>query len=95
MVDLENHFRSNGPGLDFANMTTLEANYLTTVNNKFSLNGSVYYNVLTDLIVRTVEISQGTTLSNSANKGEANTIGLELTIKADLMKNLRDEIFGK
>lgn len=92
VVDLENNFRSNGDGLNFADMTTLEANYLTTINNRVSLNSSFYYNVLTNLIVRTVELSQGTTISSSSNKGEASTLGMEVTVKADVMENLRTEL---
>ncbi|MGL1889850.1 MAG: TonB-dependent receptor [Reichenbachiella sp.] len=91
-VELDNNFRGNGTGLNFANMITFEGNYLTSINNKVSLNASVYYNILSDLVVRTVVISGSTPIVSSTNNGEANTVGAELTLKADIVDNLRAEI---
>lgn len=91
-VQLMNNFDANGNGLDFANMTTYELNCLTTLGGRVSLNTSLYYNQLTDLIVRTIDVSSGSVVTNSSNNGKATTTGAELTMKAEIIDNLKAEV---
>lgn len=92
-VELDNAFSVNSPSLSFANMSTFELNYTKTIANKFCLNTSVYYNSLSDLVVRAVSASaDGSTQVSSTNKGEARTLGAEICAKAQLFSGFKTEL---
>ncbi len=78
-VELEDHFKSNGTGLDFSEMTAFEINYLNVLKRKAHFNTSVYYNILSDLVIRTVGRVGTRVVESSENKGKASTIGYEVT----------------
>lgn len=91
LAEYDNHFSSKGEGLNFASMSTFEIDYNTSIENKLNINASVYYNHLSDLIIRTFVVDSGVA-SSSTNSGVANTIGGELLLKADLSRKIRTEL---
>ena len=72
-------------------MTTFEANYLTTISDKVNINFSAYYNVLENLVVRTVDV-RAAGANSARNVGEMKTIGSELLIKTIPVKNVKADV---
>ena len=74
--------------LTFADMSTYEVNYLNALSTYLSLNLSLYYNQLSNLIVRTIVTQQNQTSLLISNKGKMNTLGGEATVKLRPNKNI-------
>ncbi len=74
---------------------TLELNYISSFSSNFTLNTSIFYNTLDNLITRVAELDeQGNYQNWSANAGKMVTHGVELTINAEPFKNFRVELSG-
>jgi outer membrane receptor protein involved in Fe transport len=76
-------------------MQTFELNYISTISSRFNLNVSLFRNELNKLITRVVQFDeQGNYTSWSDNAGKMLTHGLELTLNAEPLDNLRMELSG-
>jgi outer membrane receptor protein involved in Fe transport len=74
---------------------TFELNYISTITSRFTLNISLFRNELDKLITRVVQFDeQGNYTSWSDNAGKMLTHGLELTLNAEPLDNLRMELSG-
>lgn len=93
-VENDNAFRSGGDNLTFADMSTIELNYLTVLSKKINANLSVYNNNLNNLVIRSVIVNSedNSTSVKVNNAGEMNTIGAELTLQVQPIKNLRTDL---
>ena len=91
-VELDNRFESNLGSLNFAEIKTLESNYNQSFKNVVNFNVGVFYNDLSNLIIRTVEIIDNKSVSSSSNKGRLTTIGSEITVKANVTKKWTNEV---
>jgi len=85
----------DGPTLVPEYINTLELNYISTPSSNITLNFSLFYNRLQNLIVRTFETdATGGFRSFYANEGKLETVGGELTIQAKPAKNFFLELSG-
>ena len=81
--------------LEPESIQTLELNYISTFSSRLTLNASIFRNVLDKLITRVVQFDdQGNYLSWSENAGKMVTHGLELSLNAEPLDNLRLELSG-
>lgn len=75
------------------NIQTFELNYISSLSTVFTINASIFYNTLENLITRIVELTpEGNYKSYSGNAGEMATRGLELTLNAEPIDYLRIEL---
>ncbi len=77
--------------LDEESINTLELNYLGTFSSKLSLNMSLFYNTLDNLVSRTVQLEPPYT-SYFTNMDKISTKGLEFTIHAKPISKLSSEL---
>jgi outer membrane receptor protein involved in Fe transport len=73
---------------------TLELNYIGYLSPKFSVNLSIFRNMLDKLIFRSVFLVGGQYLTYNANVGEMVTNGLELTINTKPVEDFELELSG-
>lgn len=66
------------PELVEQEIKTFEINYLSLSENKFSINASVYFNRIDNLIMRSIKWDGQNYLSYQDNIGEMETIGMEM-----------------
>lgn len=91
-VELDNSFDQGLGTLEFAEIATLETNYHHEFSKRINFNTSLYYNDLSNLIIRTVEIVDNTPLFQSKNKGKMTTIGLESNLKIQITDKWKSEL---
>jgi len=84
----------SGPTLVPEYINTLELNYISTPSSAVTLNLSLFYNRLKNLIVRTVEVTDDGFRSFYSNEGRLETIGGELTIQTKLFNDFFVELSG-
>lgn len=82
------------PTLEPEYIQTLELNYIGNLSSKFSLNFSLFRNMLDNLIYRTVFFEGGAYADYHANVGEMTTNGAELTLTAKPGKGFFLELSG-
>jgi hypothetical protein len=84
------------PELEPENIETFELNYISSISQDFTLNASLFRNILNNLITRIVifDVDQKEYESWSGNAGKMITNGIELTLKVDPLENLRLELSG-
>ncbi|MDM8523888.1 TonB-dependent receptor [Desulfococcaceae bacterium HSG8] len=83
------------PDLEPEKIKTAELNYIATPFPSLVINASIFYNKLENLIVRTHGIDEnGDYYSGSANAGEMETLGAELTVRAKPLDNMNLELSG-
>ncbi|MBN2010957.1 TonB-dependent receptor plug domain-containing protein [candidate division KSB1 bacterium] len=72
---------------------TIEMNYISNPITEITINSSVYYNILNNLIIRKFGLDQNGVLYNYfSNAGEITTLGAELTVKYMLFQRATIEI---
>jgi len=72
-----------------------ELNYIASPFPKLLINTSVFYNLLNDLIVRTIGVDdQGIFYTYNSNTGKVETKGMELTLQIKPMHNMDIEVSG-
>lgn len=90
-----NQLLSGSPNLEPEFMDTIEANYIAILSQDFMVNMSVFYNKLSNLIVRKIKFRpDGSLYSFYTNAGEMTTKGAELTIHTNPARNLTFELSG-
>jgi len=77
--------------LDEESINTLELNYLGTFSSQFSLNMSLFYNTLDNLVSRTVQLEPPYT-SYFTNMDKISTKGIEFTMNAKPISKLSSEL---
>lgn len=81
--------------LEPESIQTLEVNYIGTYSPRFSLNASIFRNVLKKLITRVVDFDEDRNYTSySDNAGKMVTHGIELAISAEPIEYLRIELSG-
>lgn len=79
--------------LEPENIQTFELNYISLLSTAFTINASIFYNTLENLITRIVELSpEGNYKSYSGNAGKMVTQGIEITLNAEPIDYLRIEL---
>ncbi|MGE5341882.1 MAG: TonB-dependent receptor plug domain-containing protein [Candidatus Omnitrophota bacterium] len=77
---------------------TYELNYIGSISPRFTLNASLFRNILNNLITRIVKFDTSSGTFNydswSINEGKFITNGLEMTLNAEPANNLRFEFSG-
>lgn len=76
------HERNDGFPLEPERIDTIELNYIAAFSSNFSLNLSLYRNMLDNLIYRREEFINGVYVTKQTNEGKMTTNGLEIGIKA-------------
>ncbi len=91
-----NSLDPNRDDLEPESIQTLELNYISNLSPMFTLNASIFRNTLNKLITRIVEFDEQTNEyeSWSFNAGKMVTNGIELTLNAEPVLNLRFELSG-
>lgn len=83
------------PNLEPEFIDTFELNYLATLSPKVMVNLSVFYNKLSNLIVRKIVFNpDGSFNTFNNNAGEMTTTGVELTLQTNPLKNFTVELSG-
>lgn len=83
------------PDLKTENINTIELNYITSPSSKITMNFSIFFNRLKNLVARTFEVDQaGSFVTYYSNAGSLETIGGELSILTKPIKNLTIELSG-
>jgi outer membrane receptor protein involved in Fe transport len=95
----QNSYNSLDPTLDDLkpeSIQTLELNYIGTISSKLALNVSLFHNILENLITRDFEFNESTGYwrSWSSNAGKMITNGVELSLTARPIENLKLELSG-
>ncbi|KPA15199.1 secreted protein containing TonB-dependent receptor, plug domain protein, partial [Candidatus Magnetomorum sp. HK-1] len=81
------------PDLEAEEIQTFEINYISVPFPRFTINTSIFHNILENLIVRSFEIMPDQSLSSfSVNAGKMITNGLELTLQTQPLDDLFVEI---
>ncbi|UCH94605.1 MAG: TonB-dependent receptor [Candidatus Aminicenantes bacterium] len=81
--------------LEPESIQTFELNYISTISSRYTLNISLFRNVLNKLITRVVQFDdQGNYASWSDNAGKMVTHGVELTLNTEPLDNFRIELSG-
>jgi outer membrane receptor protein involved in Fe transport len=76
-------------------INTFELNYMTSPNSNLTINFSLFYNQLKNLIARKFEFdSTGTLITYYGNGGELETIGAEVSLLTKPFKNFLLELSG-
>ncbi|MCP4147822.1 MAG: TonB-dependent receptor [bacterium] len=73
---------------------TFEFNYIGNISTNFSVNFSLFRNVLDKLIYRSLFVVEDVVYASNANVGEMTTNGVELTLEASPFKQLHLELSG-
>jgi len=90
-----NNLNSNIPLLQPEWITTYELNYISYLSEKLIVNTGIFYNALNNLITRSSELDTSKNYKTwFGNAGKMATIGGEITIQANPVKDLRMEISG-
>jgi outer membrane receptor protein involved in Fe transport len=84
----------NSLPLEPETIQTFELNYLATPSPKFTIGLSLFYNLLDQLIYRTLFVSEGVVTTRFSNVGEMTTTGAELTLKAIPFEGFQLELSG-
>jgi len=83
------------PALEPEEIQTFELNYLSVFSPVFSINASVFYNILNNLIVRDHGLdADGNYYDTEKNSGKKNTIGGELTLQIRPNDSFNIELSG-
>ncbi len=84
------------PGLAPEFIQTFELNYLAALSDKLTLNASLFYNDLDNLITQVpyVDEETGAWIGVAENAGKMTTTGVELSIKSKLSDKFRLELSG-
>lgn len=82
--------------LEKERIKTFEASYIGTLGKSTVVNASAFYNHLNNIIVRTIELNTNVTppIYNSffSNIGKLETMGAELSVRADVTQKLNTEV---
>jgi outer membrane receptor protein involved in Fe transport len=82
------------PILESEYIETFELNYIATLSSKFTVNMSLFRNMLDNLIYRTLYTGGGSVTSYFSNVGEMTTNGVEMIIQAVPVEKLLLELSG-
>ncbi len=82
----------DNPDIEPQYINTLELNYIASFSAKFTLNLSVYRNMMDKLIYRKEWQEGGVYMHASTNEGKMNTNGVEITVKAKPFKNFEMDL---
>ncbi|KPA09964.1 TonB-dependent receptor plug protein [Candidatus Magnetomorum sp. HK-1] len=89
----EDQMAATRPDLKVEEIQTFELNYIAVPLPNFTINTSIFHNILENLIVRTFEINPDQSLSSfSVNAGKMTTNGIELTVQTQPVDKLLMEI---
>jgi outer membrane receptor protein involved in Fe transport len=92
--NLENYL-GGAPTLNPEHITTFELNYIASPSPKLTMNLSLFYNELKNLIIRSIGIdSSGAFYTFYSNQGHLRTTGVEFTLKAMPFENFLLDLSG-